>query len=591
MRRYQSTPFGSHPRRRRLSWKVSLASVLIPLLGVVGTVGYVHFVREDRLLVTVVDAYSGRPVVGAQVRAGEVESWSDERGETRIPVDHASHLEVEQHDYDAVEVVLAPDQRSVTVRLRPNVVRGTVIDRVDERPLAGVVVKAVQMGRVVTETRTGPLGQYTLRGVPEGATLLFEHDDYEEMEVTLEQRTEVSVTLRRDVLTGRIEDTRGMPVVGATIAIGDVRATSDADGAFRLSGVPEQGEVVVKAPGYRAIAVQLPPSSRLNVQLEPIEVRAIYISAAVAAKPAALAERLALVERSELNAVVIDLKDSTGRVFYASQVPLAREIGAVYPIFDPEALVGELHRRNIYAIARIVVFEDPVLAEARPAWAIKDASTGGIWRTWKGIAWVNAYRSEVWDYNIALALEAASFGFDEIQFDYVRFPSDGPLVHAEYGVEHNRTSRIAAIGEFLARAHRALAPTRAYLAADIFGLQLWELGDSGIGQNLEVIAERVDYICPMVYPSHFYPGSMGFEIPNDHPYEVILWSLQNGLERIPEHARKLRPWLQDFSYGRGIEYGPNEVRAQIRAVADAGLNSWMLWNADSVYHEEALTPS
>jgi hypothetical protein len=558
------------------------------LLGVLGTVGYIHVFRDDRLLVTVVDAYTGRPVEGAQVRAGEHAAVSDERGEARIAPSAALHLVVAKNDYDAVTVDLVPNLRALTVRLRPNTVRGTVADRAGDAPLAGVTVKAVVAGRVVTETRTSSDGHYTLRGVPEGATLVFEHDEYAEVHVALGRQTELSLALRRDVLTGRVEDTSGTPVVGATVAIGEVVGTSDEAGEFRLVGVPERGEVVVKAPGYRAVVVPLTAALRLEVRLEPIHVRAIYISAAVAAKPAAFAERLALVERTELNAVVIDLKDSTGRVFYESQVPLAREIGAVYPILDPAALVDELHRRNIYTIARIVVFEDPVLAEARPGWAIKDASTGGLWRTWNGIAWVNAHRSEVWDYNIALALEAAAFGFDEIQFDYVRFPSDGPLHQAEYGVVHSRATRIAAIGDFLARAHRALAPTRAYLAADIFGLQLWELGDSGIGQNLEVIAERVDYICPMVYPSHFYPGSMGFEIPNDHPYEVILWSLQNGLERIPQHARKLRPWLQDFSYGRGIEYGPDEVRAQIRAVADAGLDSWMLWNADSLYHEQAL---
>ena len=211
----------------------------------------------------------------------------------------------------------------------------------------------------------------------------------------------------------------------------------------------------------------------------------------------------------------------------------------------------QLHQHQIYAIARIVVFEDPILAEARPDWAIHDSATGGLWRTWNGLAWVNAHRSEVWDYNIAIAKEAAALGFDEIQLDYIRFPTDGDLSTAEYGVPHNDETRPQAIASFLQQMYTAIAPTHAYLAADVFGLTVWATDDGQIGQNLETMIKYLDYICPMIYPSHFAAGSMGFDIPNDHPYEVILWSLQNGEERIPEQKAKLRPWLQDFSLGEG----------------------------------------
>jgi len=591
--RTEPSPFGLRRRRRWhwLSWELSLAMLGLPLIVLLATTGYVVLVRDERLHVTVLDAYTEQPLAGVHVRAGQAEAVTDEAGEARIEASGSASLVFEKEDYDPVTLEVAPDQRSARVRMRPNVVRGVVTRRDNGEPLAGVTVKALSGDQVVTQTTTDSNGSYALRGVPEGATLAFEHDEFADVRIDLSRQTAVSVALRPDVVTGQVTDPDGQPIQGATVAIGNAIATTDEMGTFRLTGAPEQGEIVVKAPGYRAAVVPLSAEMRVAAQLEPISVRAIYINAAVAANPEAWAERLALVERTEVNAVVVDLKDSTGRVFYDSQVQLAQEIGAVLPILDPKAIVEELHRRDIYAIARIVVFEDPILAEAKPEWAIKDAATGDLWRTWNGLAWVNAHRSEVWDYNIALALEAASFGFDEIQLDYIRFPSDGPLDRAEYGVEHNRETRTQAIGEFLERARLALAPTRAYLGADIFGLTLWELGDSGIGQVLEVVAERVDYICPMIYPSHFYPGSMGFEIPNDHPYEVILWSLQNGAERIPQHVRKLRPWLQDFSYGPGIEYGPNEVRAQIQAVEDAGLDSWMIWNADNVYHEEALHAS
>lgn len=587
-----TSPFGVRPRRRWrwLSWKVSLAALALPLLGVLVTAGYHVVVPDDRVRLTVVDAYSGEPLPGVTVVVGEVRAQTDGQGEVTLSVPEPTTARIEQQDYDQVRVTLSPDTPEVRVSLRPNVVRGSVTSSTTGEPIAGVVVEARRGEEVLARTTTDSAGAYELRDVPEDVSLRFEHEDYSDIDVEVGRQTSVSVALRPDVVTGRVTDPRGDPIAGATVAVAGAITHTEDDGRFRLAGVPQSGTLVVKAPGYRATRMPLEVGSSLDVTLDPISVRAIYINAAVVANPEALAERLAIVDRTELNAVVVDLKDSTGRVFYDSQVPLAREIGAVLPIIEPRSLVEELHRRGIYAIARIVVFEDPILAEAKPEWAIKNEATGDLWRTWNGLAWVNAHRPEVWDYNIALALEAASFGFDEIQLDYIRFPSDGPLGEAEYGVEHNRVTRTQAVGDFLARAHAALAPTPAYLGADIFGLTLWELGDSGIGQVLEVVAEHVDYICPMIYPSHFYPGSMGFDIPNDHPYEVILWSLQNGMERIPQHTRKLRPWLQDFSYGPGIAYGPDEVRAQIRAVEDAGLDSWMLWNADNVYHEEALRP-
>lgn len=172
--------------------------------------------------------------------------------------------------------------------------------------------------------------------------------------------------------------------------------------------------------------------------------------------------------------------------------------------------------------------------------------------------------------------------------DYIRFPSDGPLDRAEYGVPHNDQTRPGAVRDFLTRAHTALQPTSAYLSADVFGLTVWDTGDGGIGQHLEDVIDAVDFVCPMVYPSHFSAGSMGFDIPNDHPYEVILQSMQQGAKRVPHDVAKLRPWLQDFTLGDGIAYGDTEVQKQIQASDDAGTSGWMLWNAANVYHTGAL---
>ncbi len=580
------------PRRRRfaLSWRLSLALLVVPLLLVGVSVAYAVWFQDDRLEVLVVDRATGAPVVGATIDTGSGTFQTDADGTVRIPRESSGPWRVTAPDYDAVTFDPDLQARRLRVLLRPNVVRGTVVRNGDGSPLTGVVVRAEVAGVTVVSARTDEQGRYVLRGVPEGATLVFEHEDFAAVKLPLAPDQVVAdAALKRDVLRGMLRDSSGQPVQGYVAAAAGW-AQAGPDGQYRLKGVAPGERIVVKAPGYRVVEATVPESLTLDVTLEPLVVRAIYINAVVASRPEALEERLQLVDRTELNAVVVDLKDSTGHVYYDTSVALAHEIGAVRPVLRPAELVQRLKARGIYTIARIVVFEDPILAEARPEWAIKDRTTGQAWRTWNGVAWVNAYRPEVWDYNIALAREAASFGFDEIQLDYIRFPTDGPLQKADYGVPHTADNRTAAIAEFLKRVHEALLPTRASLGADIFGLTVWELSDSGIGQHLETIVQQVDYVCPMLYPSHFWADSLGFEIPNDHPYEVMLWSLENGLSRVPEARKKFRPWLQDFSYGPGKPYGAEEVRAQIKAVYDAGLDSWMLWNADNVYHGEALEP-
>ncbi len=588
-----------HPRsrlnqrrqRQRLSWKISLASVLLPLLLVLATVIYQLWLRDDHLELIVVDRGTGQPIVGATVETPRGVLQTDRGGRVRVPRLPEGSLRIVAPDHDAVVVQVNRETRRLRVSLRSHVVHGSIVRNGDGKPIPGATVRAVRDGVTLASAVTDEAGRYLLRGVPEGAEIVVEHAEYASASMTLgAEQSVVDLALRPDVLRGVVRDPQGKPVAAIVAMSGGWTRVAE-DGTFQLKGVAPGQQVFVKAPGYRATSISVPENLAVEVILEPLVVRGIYINALVASKPEALEKRLQLVDRTELNAVVIDLKDSTGHVYYDTRVALAHEIGAVRPILDPRELVNRLKTRGIYTIARIVVFEDPILAEAHPEWAIRDRITGQPWRTWNGVAWVNAYREEVWRYNVALAVEAAEFGFDEIQFDYIRFPTDGPLPRADYGVSHTAENRTTAIKNFLQTAYEALLPTQAYLAADIFGLTMWELADSGIGQNLEVVAEHVDYVCPMLYPSHFWAGSLGFDVPNDHPYEVIRWSLENGLKRVPAVKQKFRPWLQDFSYGPGKPYGQEEVRAQIRAVYDAGLDSWMLWNADSVYQEGALEPA
>lgn len=536
------------------------------------------------------DAYTDEPVSGASVTSGERQVSSNGDGTFEIDND-ATELHIEKEGYDPTAFTITSSTEPVEVLIRPNVVQGTVTNEATGEPLADIVVTLQSAGGAseIDSTETDAQGAFLFVDVPEGAALVIDSPDHAPATIDLTRKTTVEVALRPDVIVGKVVDPGGTAMEGVRVIIGESETTSGSDGNFRLEGAPEAGNVIFKAPGYRAMSAPLDNTMTVNGTMEPITVKALYATAGTVGQADMFNGLIDIIDRTEANALVVDLKDSSGLVFYDTQVQLAKDIGAVSVVYDPKQVVDLLREKGIYSIARIVVFEDPIMAEARPEWAIKD-SNGGLWRTWNGLAWVNAHRTEIWDYNIALAKEAAAMGFDEVQLDYMRFPSDGPLDQAEYGTVHDDTTRPAAIGEFLNRAQAALAPTPTYLAGDVFGLTLWELGDGGIGQHLETFAEPLDYICPMIYPSHFYPGSMGFDIPNNHPYEVILWSLENGLERIPQHKNKLRPWLQDFSYGQGIEYGANEVRLQINAANDFGATGWLLWNAANVYSADALAP-
>ena len=297
---------------------------------------------------------------------------------------------------------------------------------------------------------------------------------------------------------------------------------------------------------------------------------------------------LALIDRTELNALVIDVKEEG--VYVDTDVALFRDAGTVVPYYDVATVLDALRANDVYAIARLVAFKDTPLAEARPDLAVLDAATGGPWRDMNGVAWVNPFNEEVRAGLIDFAVELAGRGFDEIQFDYVRFPTDGDLEAMDFGREVTEAVRVETIAGFLGEARENIAAVGATTGADVFGFTLLQ-DDIGIGQNVAAIAEVVDYVCPMVYPSHFPNGSIAVDgHPNDFPYETIEISLGAGEERVAGARGKLRPWLQDFSLPGMSDYGAAEVRAQIDAAAKLGVPDWLLWNAGVVYTSAALDP-
>lgn len=318
-------------------------------------------------------------------------------------------------------------------------------------------------------------------------------------------------------------------------------------------------------------------------------VKGIYVTQDSLQNSAKLNELLGLIDRTELNAMVINVKDDWGNITFEADVPVAKEANAVHPTLgDGRQQIKQLKEKGIYTIARIVTFKDAWVPKVRPNLAVA-STAGGIWRDYNGVSWLNPYSKEAWDYVVSVARAAAEIGFDEIQFDYVRFPTDGDLDAIVYPGKDGRP-REQVIADFLAYARQELRPHKVWVSADLFGVVTSFHNDQGIGQLLEPASAAVDIVSPMVYPSHYGPGNLGVANPNAQPYETVHRSMLDAKERWEAAGLTgkvtMRPWLQDFSYGH--PYGPAEVRAQIQATYDAGYSEWLLWNAANVYTEEAL---
>ena len=396
-------------------------------------------------------------------------------------------------------------------------------------------------------------------------------------------------------ITGRVLDAAtGSPLRAASVWAGPTEIVTDADGRFTTGPVESGATIWVKTPGYERRQIVAGTASEVTVKLAPKSIRAAYLTYYGVADRTIRQRVLDLVERTELNAVVIDIKGDRGLIPYRTSVQAALDSGAQGPVnikdFDDQLAAWKA--RGIYTIARIVAFKDNVRAQARPDLAVIDTRTGKPWIDRENLAWLDPFREENWDYIIAVSKEAALKGFDEIQFDYVRFPTDGKLSAARYSQPNSAATRLPAIAGFLAKARRELGPTGAFLGADIFGYTAFNVNDTDIGQRIEELSVSLDYICPMVYPSGYHLGIPGVRNPVQNPYEIVKESVRLTRQRSQNPAAQVRPWLQDFkdyAFDKRI-FGPVEVRAQIKGSDDGGGRGWMLWNPKNDYTGAALRP-
>ncbi len=548
------------------------------------------FLRPNEVEGFVTDASTGLPLPGVLVRTADWESTSDEHGRFILRrVVPGEEVSLEARGYFSVTVPF--NGTPLSVSLRPKAVLVRVVEKFTRRPLPGAEVRFRGINFMADER-----GEVLLRAPADGDTIIASAPDHLPVQAVFRGEEAITLELPPLVWEVRVSDAAsGAPISGAWLYISGRRFGPSRDGKLVVKGMPPEGEAVVKAPGYALLRFN-PGQGRwkasslaLSISLEPFQARGIYIPFVLLARPDRVRELLELVDKSELNAVAVDVKSDRGFLAWESDVPLAKELGVIRRKESQtlREILQFCREKGIYTIARMVVFKDNPLASGKPDLAVKKKD-GTIWLDREGLGWGNPFRREVWDYNIALAKEVASLGFDEINLDYIRFPSDGDLGAIAWEETNTLETRTETIREFMKAVSEALAPFPVFLSADVFGLTPWVEGggDMGIGQRIEDISPYVDYLCPMVYPSTFAPGALGYENPALYPYEVVYRSTLKARER----SRALvRPWLQHYSL-YGVIYTLEQFRAQRRAAEEAGGWGWLWWNAGGYYEETLFAP-
>jgi hypothetical protein len=551
---------------------------------------------------TVHAADSGEPLPNVAVGLGEQTVTSDELGRFQLyrVAAGASIRIVPPEIFEPTQVTYG-GEGALVVAVEPRRLVVTARDGLTGDSLPDTVVRTGEITRTVT------VDGAQFSRIPPGTGLQLTHEGYVTTEVTYNGEARLEVTMRPYAMQGVVRDgDTGQPVPRATLYVGDQILTADDSGFYRIADLPGDLGITIKSPGFRkatlslaagtttlpSLDVQTAPCAQdpptpgplcLDLKLTPFHVRGVYIPFGLLSQPDSVRGLLDLIDRTQLNALVVDVKGDRGYLAYDSQVQMALDLGVNGERkgwISVDELLAEARTRGIYTVARIVVFKDNPLALGVPELAVQRAD-GTVWTDGEGLGWGNPFREEVWDYNIALAQEVAAMGFDEVQFDYLRFPSDGNIGAIVYAEENTQETRTVAIREFTRRVTQALRPYGVFTSADVFGLTVWvePESDMSIGQRVIDVAPFVDYLCPMVYPSTFRPGNLGYGDPSAHPYDVVYRSQQAAETRVPPSTR-VRPWLQAYWYTL------DEMLLQKQAADAAGASGWTFWNAGGAYKED-----
>lgn len=459
----------------------------------------------------------------------------------------------------AGQLVLLPNEPATEVQ---------VVDADTGAILPGALVRGATEVQYVDETGHAPW--------PEVGPYLVTAAGYEPVRLTT---TASIVRLKPVTRHGQVVDQDGNPVPHAIVAHDGRWVEADLGGRFAFEGDLTQGEpVIVKRAGYRPYVG--PWDGETPLVLERLELRALYVSFP-RLTPDYVPQLFERMAEQGFNGIVVDAKSDRGLLAWESDVPLANELSEVnnQAFFSLPEVLELAKKYNFYTIARVVAFKDHPLATTFPERAVRRAD-GSVWIDAEGLGWADPLLPENWDYNIELGRELAEMGFDEINYDYIRLPTDGAVDEIVWPEETTYESRTGAISTFLNQARFALRPTRALLSGDVFGLvpTVVKGNDMGIGQTVETMTPYLDIFCPMVYPSTFIPGNLGLDDPHREPYEVVYRSVVAAGKRT---ATPIRPWLQGYSLG--VEFGPAEWSAGVQAALDSTDMGFIFWLASGRY--------
>jgi len=382
--------------------------------------------------------------------------------------------------------------------------------------------------------------------------------------------------------SGTIVDKNSLaPLNGVVVSDSEYSIRSDANGSFNFYS--QEKNYHVKAYGYRPFSFNADSNNTL-IKLEPITIRALYLTFWGASNNSqTLKKILKIIDKTEVNAVVVDVKNEYGSTSFYTNFKQANSYGAYKKRTnrDIKKFMKKMKEKNIYTIARIVTFKDELQASNNPDYALRRENNGSIWRNHDSMAWVDPFDTRSHDYTISIAEEAAKVGYDEINFDYIRFPAK---IGLKYSKKNTQKNRIKAISNFLKTAKKRLQKYGVFISVDTYGNICWSKDDNGIGQTVSDFAKYADYLSPMLYPSGFASGSFYFKYPADHPYSVIYRSINNIKDKID--TLRVRPWLQYFQdYStKQRKYRKFEVNEQIRAIENTKANGWMMWSPSSRYN-------
>lgn len=540
---------------------------------------------QNRVAGVVRDAETNQPLANVPVQIGDKTVTTNAQGAFQARgVKNGTAITAQVLGYQPAVLVFS-GQTDFGLALVPNTVHASVIDQFSRQPIANAQIQAGEAA-VAADAQ----GHAVLRRVKPGVSIRATAPGYEAASA-LFNGGGVQLALRPNTLDGSVVDaTTGRPISNTLVYLDNAVVATNAQGAYHLDNVPAKAAIILKAPGYRKTQSDVSGTVRRDVKLSPFLVKGIRIP--FGTTPEHAREEIDLVNKTELNSIVIDVKSEKGRIAWDTQVPLAKQIDAAYLRgIDLREVIERCRLHNIYCIARLPVFQDTRLATARPNLALRYPNGTG-YQDHGGSAWMNPLNVDVWNYNIALAKEVAALGFDEIQFDYIRFP--GRVDGLYSGVGSTEEGRVAAITGFLARAQKELRPTGIFISADVFGLTTATNDDQYTGQRLRDLGPYLDYISPMVYPDVWAEASFllanGLGIPNCSeavrcPYEVVYNSYKRAAEKTPT---KIRPWLQAYP-GRG-DFGVAQYRLQKKAANDAGSFGWMFWNGFGIYDPQLFGP-